>query len=313
MARITGIDAEIFPLNLGGNALGWTTDADGSFAVLDAFAAAGGNFIDTADSYSQWAPGNAGGESETIIGAWLAARGNRDEVVVATKVGGLATRKGLAPATIRAAADDSLRRLGVDVIDLYYAHHDDIAQPIGDIARAFDALVRAGKVKAVGMSNLSPERQQEWLDAAASAGLAAPVAMQPHYNLVHRREYEVDYGPLAARHSLAVMPYYALASGFLTGKYRTPADKASSARGEGAGRYLTPDGLAVLAVLGDVADELGVAPASVALAWLLAKGVTAPIASARVPGQLAPLFAGVELTLDAEQVERLDAASRPFA
>ncbi len=313
MARIPTLETEIFPLNLGGNTFGWTSDRTQSEAVLDAFVAAGGNVVDTADSYSAWAPGNSGGESEAIIGDWTAARGNRDEVVIATKVGALATRKGLAPGNVRAAVDDSLRRLRTDRIDLYYAHFDDPERPIDEIAATFDALVRDGKVRTIGMSNFTPERMQGWLDAAAAGGLVAPVAIQPEYNLVRRHRYETDYGPLAAAAGLAVLPYYGLASGFLSGKYRTEADLAGSARGGSAKGHLNAEGLAVVDALVTVADGHGVAAATVALAWLLAKGVTAPIASARTPEQLPALMAAPGLRLTADEVALLDTASAPFA
>lgn len=313
MARITGIDTDIFPLNLGGNTFGWTSDTTGSEAVLDAFIAAGGNFIDTADGYSAWVPGNSGGESESIIGAWTKARGNRDDVVLATKVGSLATRKGLAPDNVRAALDDSLTRLRTDHVDLYYAHYDDTERPIEEIAATFDGLVKAGKVRAIGMSNVSPERMRGWLEAARTEGLAAPVAIQPQYNLVARATYEKEYGPLAAAEGLAVFPYYALASGFLSGKYRTLADLEGRARAGAAKGHLNAEGLGVVDALVAVADAHGVRPAAVALAWLLAKGVTAPIASARTPEQLPDLMAGATLTLSEEQVAALDTASAPFA
>ncbi len=313
MTRIPGIDADIFPVNLGGNTFGWTSDATESAAVLDAFVAGGGNFVDTADSYSQWVPGNAGGESETILGGWMASRGNRDSIIVATKVGGLSSRKGLSSDNVRAAAEESLRRLRTDRIDLYYAHHDDPSQPIEAVALAFDELVRAGKVRAIGMSNLSGERQLAWLDAAASNGWTRPAAIQPNYSLVHRRSYESEYRLLAERNGLAVMPYYALASGFLTGKYRSVEDARGRARGNSAGQYVTAEGLRLLTALDLVAQSVGATPASVALAWLLAKGVTAPIASARIRQQVPALLAGAKLALSPSQVARLDAASQPYA
>lgn len=313
MARIPTLDSEIFPLNLGGNTFGWTSDREGSAAVLDAFVAAGGNFVDTADSYSAWVPGNHGGESETILGDWMAARGNRDELVIATKVGAHPGRKGLAPDNVRAAVDDSLRRLRTDRIDLYYAHYDDVERPIEEIAATFDGLVKDGRIRAIGMSNVTPERMRGWLDVAAAEGLAAPVAIQPEYNLVSRHGYETGFGPLAASAGLAVFPYYALASGFLSGKYRTEADLAGSARAGAAKGRLTTEGLAVVDALVAVAEQTGAAPATVALAWLLAKGVTAPIASARTPEQLPTLMAAPGLTLTPDQVAALDTASTPFA
>lgn len=304
----SGID--VFPLNLGGNVFGWTSDRQTSHRVLDAYADAGGNFLDTADGYSAWAPGNSGGESETIIGEWLAARGNRDRVVVATKVSSHPRFKGLAPANVVAAADASLQRLGTDHIDLYYAHFDDAGVPLAETAGAFDGLVRAGKVRAIGVSNYSADRIREWFDVARRDGLALPVAVQPHYNLVERAAYEQNIAPVAAAESLAVLPYYALASGFLTGKYRTEADLASGPRGGGAGRYLTDDGRAVLTALDEIAAAHGVEPATVALAWLRTRpNVPAPLASARTPEQLAPLLASVKLDLSADERTALDEAS----
>ncbi|WP_092612731.1 aldo/keto reductase [Raineyella antarctica] len=313
MASIPTLETEIFPLNLGGNTFGWTSDRVGSEAVLDGFVAAGGNFVDTADAYSAWAPGNKGGESETIIGDWMAARGNRDGLVIATKVGALEGRKGLAPDNVRAAVDDSLRRLRTDRIDLYYAHYDDQDRPIEEIAATFDGLVRDGRIRAIGMSNFTPERMRAWLEAAAAEGLTAPVAIQPEYNLVARHRYETDYAPIAASAGVAVFPYYALASGFLSGKYRTPADLEQSVRGGRAEGHLNAQGLGVVDALVAVADEHGAAPATVALAWLLAKGATAPLASARTTEQLPDLMAAATLALTDAQVAALDKASAPFA
>ncbi len=304
----------VFPavhrLNLGANTFGWTSSPDQSHAVLDAYTAAGGNFIDTADSYSAWVPKHAGGESEQIIGDWLAGRSDRDALMIATKVAQLPTRPGLSAANIAAAADDSLTRLQTERIDLYYAHAEDLATPVAESARAFDALVKAGKVRHIGLSNFSPAATAEWFAVAEAENLARPVALQPHYNLIHRSSYESNLAPIAAQHDLAVMPYWSLASGFLTGKYRTSKDFTKSARGAGMAGHLTQDKLWVLDVLGEVADEHGVAPASVAIAWLLTRpGVTAPIASARIPQQLAALLAGAALELDADQTRRLDRAS----
>ncbi|WP_420176072.1 aldo/keto reductase [Luteococcus sp. OSA5] len=313
MARITGIEMELHPLNLGGNVFGWTADREQSFEVLDAFVAAGGNFIDTADGYSHWVPGNHGGESETILGEWLAARGRREHLVLATKVSTHPQRKGLARQNILGAADDSLGRLRTDHIDLYYAHFDEEGRPIEEIAGAFDELVRSGRVGAVGVSNFSAERIRAWLDHAESEGLARPVALQPHYNLVERRRFEQEYLPLAREHGLAVCSYYSLASGFLTGKYRTTEDLTGATRGASAANYLNEQGLGVVDALVEVAEEHGCEPTTVALAWLLAKTVTAPIASARTPRQLEALMALDRVQLSDEQVARLDGASSSFA
>jgi aryl-alcohol dehydrogenase-like predicted oxidoreductase len=304
----SGID--VFPLNLGGNTFGWTSDEAASHRVLDAYAEAGGNFLDTADGYSAWVPGNSGGESETIIGSWLAGRGNRDSIVVATKVSQHPQFRGLAAANVAAAAQASLGRLGTDYIDLYYAHYDDPKTPLEETAGAFDALVKAGKVRAVGVSNYSADRIREWFEIARRDGLTLPVAVQPHYNLVARKAYERDIAPVAAAENLAVLPYYGLAGGFLTGKYRTTEDLASGPRGGGAKAYLNEDGLAVIKVLADVADAHGVEPASVALAWLRTRSqVAAPVASARVVEQLPALLASVTLELTPDEIAALDEVS----
>jgi aryl-alcohol dehydrogenase-like predicted oxidoreductase len=301
---------EVFPLNLGGNVFGWTSDEATSHRVLDAFVEGGGNFLDTADGYSAWVPGNSGGESETIIGKWLSSRKNRADVVVATKVSQHPQFRGLAAANVAAAADASLARLGTDYIDLYYAHYDDAETPLEETAGAFDALVKAGKVRAVGVSNYTAERIREWFEVARRNNFVLPVAVQPHYNLVERQAYEQNIAPVAAEENLAVLPYYALASGFLTGKYRTTDDLASGPRGGGAKKYLTEDGLAVVKVLVDVADAHGVEPASVALAWLRTrKQVAAPIASARTVEQVPALIASATLELTADEIAALDGVS----
>lgn len=314
MTRIGTSDLEIYPLGLGGNTFGNTTDAAASERVLDAFVDGGGNFIDTADSYSAWVPGNRGGESETILGEWMRRRGNRHSVVIATKVGAHPEYKGLAPDNVMRAAEASLRRLGTDHIDLYYAHYDDEGRPIEEIAGTFDALVREGKVRYVGVSNLSPDRIEAWLRVAGEEGLARPVALQPEYSLVSRRNYERNLAPLAQAHRLGVFPYFSLASGFLTGKYRTTADLEGAARGAAAGKYLNEEGLRVVHALESVASARGAALATVALAWLLARpSVTAPLASATTVEQLRELLAAPELRLHADEVAALDAASEPFA
>ncbi len=301
----------VFPLNLGGNPFGWTADEATSFTVLDAFADAGGTVVDTADAYAAWAEGNSGGESETIIGRWMASRGNRDSMLVATKVGALQTRKGLAHDNVVAAVDDSLRRLDTDYIDLYYAHYDDEGVPVGDQVATFDSLVRAGKVRAVGLSNYSPARMREWFQTARREGTTVPAAIQPRYNLVSRAGYERDYAPIVAEHGPAVFSYPALASGFLTGKYRTEADVAGAARGGAARRYLEAGGLRVVDALVEVADRHGVPPATVALAWVLAQDVI-PIASASRPDQLDALVAAPSLRLSADDLAGLDEASQGF-
>jgi len=314
MRRIGDSDLEIYPLGLGGNTFGNTTDREASERVLDAFVDAGGNHIDTADSYSAWVPGNRGGESETILGEWMRSRRNRHSLVIATKVGAHPEFRGLAPDNIARAAEASLRRLRTDYVDLYYAHYDDEGQPIEEIAPAFDRLVREGKVRYVGISNFDPARSAAWVRFARENGLAVPVALQPEYNLVARRNYERNIAPLAEAEGLGVLPYFGLASGFLTGKYRTPADLEGRPRGRAVARYLNDDGLRVISALETIATARGAAIATVALAWLLAKPtVTAPLASATSVEQLAELVAAPGLELTADEVARLDEASTPFA
>ncbi len=307
-ATIAGIDHDLFPLCLGGNVFGWTADARQSFAVLDAFAAAGGNVVDTADTYSRWVPGHVGGESEAIVGDWMAARGNRDEIVVATKVGG--GGDGLAPATIRAHAEASLQRLRTDRIDLYYAHFDDPETPLEETLAAFDAIVRAGKVRAIAASNYTAERLGQALAISDREGFARFAALQPHYNLVERDAYEGPLSELAARERLPVLPYFALAKGFLTGKYRPGRDAPQSQRATGAQGYLDERGIALLAVLDEIAAAHAASVAAIALAWLrMQPTVLAPIASARTPQQLAELLPGATVELSGEQLARLDDAS----
>ena len=309
MAKIGTTSLDVFPLCLGGNVFGWTADEKQSFAVLDAYAAAGGNFVDTADVYSAWVPGHEGGESETILGRWMAARGNRDRMVVATKVGMLSGLRGLSAKTIRAAAEGSLRRLGTDRIDLYYAHVDDAATPLEETLGAFDALVREGKGRHIAASNYTAPRLAEALAVSKHLGLARYVALQPHYNLVHRAEYEGELAELCAREGLACFPYYALASGFLAGKYR-PGAKVESARAAGAGEHLDEKGLRILAALDAIAAERRTTVAAVSLAWLRARpSVVAPIASARTREQLAELLPVASLRLTDDEVAKLDEAS----
>ncbi len=308
MAALGQTDLDVFPLCLGGNVFGWTADEANSFAVLDAYAAAGGNFVDSADSYSAWVPGHSGGESEQIIGAWLAARGNRNHIVVATKVGRMPGKSDLHAATILQAAEDSLRRLQTDYIDLYYAHGDDNPDiPLEETLGAFDDLVRAGKVRYIAASNYERPRLAEALEVSAREGLASYVALQPHYNLLERG-YEHELEPLCADKGLACLPYFSLAMGFLTGKYRPGAKPVDSPRSEGAAAYLDTRGIAVLAALDEIAANHEVSVAAVALAWLLAKpSVVAPIASARTPEQLAELLPMAELELQPNEMAQLDA------
>jgi len=314
MRRIDGTDIEIFPLGLGGNTFGNTTDAAASETVLDAFLNGGGNFIDTADQYSFWKPGNRGGESETILGEWMQKRKNRQKVILATKVGGHPERKGLTPDNIAIAVEDSLRRLRTDYIDLYYAHFDDEPRPIEEIASSFDELVKAGKVRHVGISNFTPERIEAWMRVAKENNLAVPVALQPEYSLVRRKKYEQSYAPIAQKHKLAVFPYFALASGFLTGKYRTKKDLEGKARGQAVAAHMNEQGLAVVDTLRKIASARNAAVATVALAWILKKPtVTAPLASATSVQQLKELLAAPKLDLSDDEMSELDAISQPFA
>lgn len=310
LRRLGSSDLRVFPLALGGNVFGWTADEAQSFAVLDAYAAVGGNFIDTADAYSAWVPGNEGGESETVIGKWLAARSNRSDILVATKVGAHPAYKGLSATAIEAAAEQSLRRLGTDRIDLYYTHFDDETVPVEEIITALDQLVKDGKVRAIAASNISPERLQASLDFSEREGLARYVALQPRYNLVSRDTYEGELQDTAARAGLAAVPYSALASGFLTGKYR-PGASVESVRAESAGRHLESErGRKVLAALDKVAQERGAEIATVALAWVAARPtVAAPIASARTVEQLPALVAVAGLQLTEQELAELTEAS----
>jgi aryl-alcohol dehydrogenase-like predicted oxidoreductase len=307
-------DLDVFPLGLGGNTFGWTSDKDTSFAVLDGYAAGGGNFIDTADSYSAWAPGHHGGESETIIGEWTAARGNRDSVIIATKVSRHPQFRGLAAKNVAAGADESLRRLRTGYIDLYYAHYDDPDVPVAEAAGAFRELQLAGKIRHVGLSNYTAARLREWISVATAEGWPPPVALQPHYNLVQRQAYESELAPAVAEFGLGVLPYYGLAAGFLAGKYRSAADLEGAERARMAGTYLSAASLAVLDLVESVAAAHRVEPASVALAWLLTRpGVTAPLASARNVGQLGALLAAATLKLGDDEVAALDEASAKVA
>jgi aryl-alcohol dehydrogenase-like predicted oxidoreductase len=301
-------DLEVYPLSLGGNVFGWTADRDASFAVLDGYTAAGGNFVDTADVYSAWVPGNTGGDSERIIGEWFESRGNRDDVVIATKVSQHPEFTGLAADTIRKAADASLERLKTDRIDLYYAHVDDQTAPLEETIAALSGLVDDGKVRYIGISNYSPERIAEWFRITNEHGYHRAVALQPHYNLVERG-FEDAYRDLAASEGLGVVPYFALAKGFLTGKYRDGVT-IDSPRADGASEYLDERGRGVLAALDEVAGARGASVASVALAWLAAQPtIVAPIASARNTEQLADLVASVELELSDDELGLLSDAS----
>jgi aryl-alcohol dehydrogenase-like predicted oxidoreductase len=305
----TGI--EVAPLAFGGNVFGWTVDQPSAFLLLDAFVDHGFNLVDTADTYSKWAPGNSGGESEATIGRWLAQGGGRRErVVIATKVGmempGVG--KGLAGKRIVEAVEASLRRLQTDRIDLYQAHAEDPDTPIDETLEAFDRLVRDGKVRAIGSSNYGPQALSDALAAAARLGTARYETLQPKYNLYSRAEFEESLAGLCRREGVGVIPYYGLASGFLTGKYRTEADLAQSPRGAGVKKYMDARGMRILAALDEVAHAVRAKPSQVALAWLMTR-VTAPIASATTLAQLRELMASAGLALDAQAMQTLDRAS----
>jgi aryl-alcohol dehydrogenase-like predicted oxidoreductase len=304
---------EVSPLAFGGNVFGWTVDEPTAMRLLDRFVAEGFNLIDTADMYSRWVPGNKGGESESLIGKWLRKSGKRDQVVIATKVGMemAPDKKGLAPAYIEHSVEDSLRRLQTDYIDLYQSHTDDATTPLAETLATYDKLIRAGKVRAIGASNYSAERFEEALAVSRQHNLPRYESLQPHYNLYDRANYEQKLQEVCVRNEVGVISYYSLASGFLTGKYRSEADLAKSARGQGVKKYLTDRGTRILDALDAVARETSATPARVALAWLMARpGIAAPIASATSLTQLEDLFAATRLELGLAAIERLDAASR---
>lgn len=303
-------DLEVFPLCLGGNVFGWTADERQSFEVLDAYVQAGGNFIDSSDSYSAFVPGHVGGESETVLGKWLAARGNRSDVVLATKVGRKPDRQGLSAANIRDAIGESLARLQTDYIDLYYAHADDPDTALEETLATFDELIEEGKVRHIAASNYSQPRLAEALRIADEQGIARYVALQPHYSLIERHHYEGELQELCVREGIACLPYWALARGFLTGKYRRGV-QVDSPRAGVAGKYLEdPRAVAVLETIDSVAGAHGTTVAAVALAWVRAQpGVAAPIASARNPQQLADILPGAELELSGEELHALSEVS----
>ncbi|KRG45209.1 alcohol dehydrogenase [Stenotrophomonas pictorum JCM 9942] len=305
----------VAPIAFGGNVFGWSADEKTSFALLDAFVEAGFNLVDTADVYPAWVPGNRGGESETIIGRWLKRSGKRQNVLIATKVAKWAERPGLSADNINQAVEDSLRRLQIDTIDLYQAHEDDESVPLEETLGAFARLIEQGKVRAIGASNYSAARLREALQVSADYHLPRYETLQPEYNLYDRSGYETALEPLVREHGLGVISYYALASGFLSGKYRTAGDASqSSARGaKVVERYLNPRGLRILAALDDVAASHKATPAQVALAWLIARpGISAPIVSATGVAQLHEVLAAAKLALTAAQITQLDAASAEF-
>ncbi|MET3760504.1 aldo/keto reductase [Sphingomonas sp. UYEF23] len=311
LRRLGATDLRIAPLVLGGNVFGWTADEATSFAVLDAFVAGGGTMIDTADVYSAWVPGHKGGESETVIGAWLKQSGKRDQVQIATKVGMLPGEGGekLAPARIAAACDASLKRLGVETIDLYFAHQDDDVVAQEDALAAFGKLIDAGKIRALGASNLHAARLKSANDAAKAHGLPHYHVLQPEYNLVSRQKFEGELQAYCVEYNIGVVPYYGLASGFLTGKYRSADDFGKSVRGGRMQAFLDGSGPAVLAVMDAIAAETGASLAQIALKWLAEQpAVTAPIASATSVAQVEELLGSMDLVLSPEQIERLAVA-----
>jgi aryl-alcohol dehydrogenase-like predicted oxidoreductase len=312
MRKLGSSDLQVAPLAFGGNVFGWTIDEPTSFKLLDAYVAAGFNFIDTADVYSRWVPGNQGGESETILGNWLKKTGKRAQVVIATKVGmdmGPAG-KGLSKDHIAKAVEASLKRLQTDYIDLYQAHQDDESVPMQETLEAFGQLVKQGKVRVIGASNFTAPRLAEAIQTSKRLGLPAYQCLQPHYNLVERALFEPELEPLCLKEGVGVIPYFPLASGFLTGKYRSAADTANKSRGDRVKKYLNPQALGVVAALDQVSKKLNSKPATVALAWLLTRPVvTAPIASATNLDQLQDLLAAPSLELDSESIELLNKAS----
>jgi aryl-alcohol dehydrogenase-like predicted oxidoreductase len=298
------------PLVLGGNVFGWTLDRDGSFEVLDAFYEAGGRMIDTAEGYSSFVPGNKGGESETIIGEWMELRDNRADMLIGTKTNMSGAAGGLAPGKLASALAGSLERLRSDYVDLFYAHSDDPETPLEDITAGFDALVKAGKARELGASNYKPGRLAATIEAANAAGRVPFTVLQNEYNLVERSDFEGSFRDICRKHGVAALPYYGLAAGFLTGKYRTKADLDGKARGRSVERYLEKGG-AVLAAMDEVVAETGASHAQVAIAWICAQpGITAPIASVTSPAQLAELIAAVSLKLEPDQIERLSKAGQ---
>lgn len=304
----------VTPITFGGNVFGWTADEKTSFSLLDGFVGAGFNFIDTADVYSRWHPGNTGGESEVIIGNWLKARGGREKIVLATKLGiemGPG-KKGLSRKYMMQAVEDSLRRLQTDYIDLYQSHRDDPETPIEETLSAYAELIKQGKVREVGASNFSAERMAESLKVSTEKGLPRYQSLQPQYSLVERTEFEGPLEELCLREKIGVIGYYSLASGFLTGKYRSKADMEGRLRGARVEKYLNDYGFGVVAALDDVAKRYNVKPGQVAIAWLIARpSVTAPIASATNLDQLKELMGAAEVTLDAAAIQQIDAASKP--
>jgi aryl-alcohol dehydrogenase-like predicted oxidoreductase len=312
--RLGQSSLEVPPITFGCNVFGWTADEKTSFALLDAWLDAGLNFLDTADVYSRWHPGNTGGDSEMIIGKWLKARGNRDKIVLATKLAGEMApgKKGLSRAYMQIAVEDSLRRLQTDYIDLYQSHRDDPETPIEETLSGYADLIKQGKVREIGASNFSAARLAESLKISTEKGLPRYQSLQPHYNLVERAEFEGPLEDLCLAEKIGVIGYYSLASGFLTGKYKSRADMEGRIRGSRVEKYLNDYGFGVVKVLEEVAARYEAKPGQIALAWLIARpSVTAPIASATNLAQLAELVEAAEIELDAESIQKIDAASKP--
>jgi len=310
--KIANTELEVAPINFGGNVFGWTLNEKQSFEILDAFVDGGFNFVDTANTYSWWVNG-VGGQSETIIGNWMKARGNREKMVIATKVGSETKvhPKDISKKQILKSVDESLQRLQVDYIDLFYTHFDDDKTPVEETMSAYAELVKAGKLRYIAASNVSPARLEESFAVAEKNGFPKYVALQPHYNLVEREGYEKNYLPLVEKYGLSVFPYWSLAAGFLTGKYRSEADLGKSVRGEGVKKYLDEKGLGVLAALDQISEKHNSKQATVALAWLLAQPqLVAPIVSATSKSQLQTLFDAPELKLDSEDLKLLDQSSK---
>ena len=311
--KLSNTDLMISPITFGGNVFGWTLDEEQSFIILDGFIGAGFNCIDTADTYARWVPGNKGGESETIIGNWLKKTGKRKDVVISTKVGGDigSGKKDLSKNHIKQGAEDSLKRLQTDYIDLYQAHYDDLETPVAEIMTAFNDLIKEGKVRYIGASNLSAERIKESNDFARKNGFQPYVSLQPLYNLYERQKFENEYLKMVVAEEMAVLPYYSLASGFLTGKYRSEADFEKSTRGKSVGKFLNERGKRILKAMDLVADEQGVALSEIAVAWLMHKpSVTSPIASVTNDKQLKQLINSTRIELNNKQRSILDEASR---
>lgn len=311
--QIGTTDIKVAPFNLGGNVFGWTLDEKKSFEILDAFVDARFDFIDTADMYSYWIDGGAGGQSETIIGKWMKARNNRDKVIIATKVGGATgvNEVDTSRKHILETVEKSLKRLQTDYIDIYYTHYDDEKTPIEETLGAYDELIKQGKIRHIAASNISPERLRESMEISEKNNLPKYQALQPLYNLVEREGYEKNYAPLVEEFGLIVFPYYALASGFLTGKYRSKDDLAKSVRGKGVANYLNDKGLNILKALDELAEKHNAVPATISLAWLSAQpNIGGPVASATSIEQLNQILASTKINLSQEDLELLDKASK---